>query len=233
MSRSTTLETLSAILDEKYIDQTLTSKYEQNFAYFLSKHKDTLKKSLSSLEALVLLFNQLQSIKARNNVPEPPNKACVATLAELLREKNKVWPELALFNDPLCKRLHEELSANCFADFASRAEAPKTIPQLAPKFYDAKDERSFNKKFETKKLKEKQRRLKKKVTNEIIEETNYLLDKESKKQRASEISRKKKMRRIMGELQAQSKIVEKENTSLVKIRRIKKKGKRMAGSRTK
>ena len=233
MAKHISIDAISSILDEKYIDQELMDRYERKIYIFVTKNKDQLQKSLSSLEAIVLLYSQMQGIKLRNSINTPPNRSVIEILATMLKEKNKIWPELSLFNDKECHDLHNELITNCFKEFATKVEAPKAIAQLAPKFYDSKDERTFNKKFEDQKLKEKQRRLKKKIANEIAEETNLLLDKEKSKQKQNEVARKKKMRKIMGELQAQSKTIERENTSLTKVRRIKKKGKRIAGSKVK
>ena len=92
------------------------------------------------------------------------------------------------------------------------------------------DTREFNKKIEDKKMKDKTRKLKKKLMKELEIEKNLMLDKNKQKNDFFVNQSKKRMNRVMNELQQQKKFIERENTSVVRRHRIKKKGKRKAGN---
>ena len=224
------LLTISQLIKEPILDEETLDKIIHSLLAYLTKHKDRLKDNFNELESFVLLSSNYLTHDSLNKLTAKHEKL-VITLSEELKKKNKIWPELSLVNNPVCQKNYKELITSCLTLFATVKEAPKVITQLAPRFYDSADKRQFNRKFEDQKLKDKQKRLRKKIANEIAEETDLLLNKEKRKQDQINFQKNKKMKRVMNDLYKQKREIERENTSNVHIKRIKKKRKRQAGSK--
>lgn len=145
--------------------------------------------------------------------------------------KKIIWPELRVHPNQSFRNVYDELESAIMSEFNTKRDPVKQIEQLAPRFYTKEDKREFNQKEEMKKLKEKRRKLKKKLVSEITSETHLKLSARGQKEKKNHEDKTKKINRLANELQQQKKLIEKENTSLAKVKRIKKKGTRKAGNK--
>ena len=91
--------------------------------------------------------------------------------------------------------------------------------------------RKFNDKFKEQKERKKLRRIRNKLKAEMTADTKASIQQRRTRDRFVESLKEKKINRIRNEIQQETRNVYKENTSLAKTRRIKKKGDRKAGNK--
>ena len=199
-----------------------------NLEKILNMEEIKKNKQKEIIEILVLLAQDLIKKSGINSTDEKSKK--IISKLYIIMEYHKMYLN-PIFQDNFCYQKSEDLKKEIFRKFKEKKKKAKSITQNAPKFYMKGDKREFNQKIEKKKLKDRTRKIKKKLIKELQIETNLMLDKNRQKNDFYLNQNKKKMNRVMNELQQQKKAIERENTSSVRHHRIKKKGKRMAGNR--
>ena len=155
----------------------------------------------------------------------------VYSFGEICSENRIFWPEISQLKDEAFDELKSRIISGIMLEKSLQRKKVETIKMQAPKFYSAEDSRSFNTKFEVRKLKEKSKRMKKKVISEIAAESNLKIERRMEGRKIVEDFEKRKFNRVLDEFQKQKKIVERENTTAEKQKKTKKKGNRKAGNK--
>jgi hypothetical protein len=169
-------------------------------------------------------------LETLNPAPYKPLMSEVFNLAEKCNEVRVFWPELASFADPILSDYAEHITKGILLDRKLWVPKVESIKMYAPKFYTDEDTRQFNQKFESQKLREKARRIKKKVTREIAAETQQRFQTRETLQKRIDAGKARKFNRVLNEFQQQKKVIERENTQAERDKRSKRHGKRKAGT---
>ena len=190
-------------------------------------------KKLNATVLQLIVYYSTQLLRYHNSSEQFKTelRKLVAAVKKFCFNRKIIWPELRVHPEQAFRDAYDEMESAIMSEHTAKRAAVKQIEQLAPRFYTKEDEREFNKKEEMKKLKEKRRKLKKKLVSEITSDTHLKLAARTQKEKKTHEEKSKQLNRLANELQQQKKIIEKENTSLAKVKRIKKKSTRKAGNK--
>ena len=133
---------------------------------------------------------------------------------------------LRLVDDELFREVYERTVRGILLDKSLRRKKVEGIKMQAPKFFSEGDTRSFGQKLQLQKLKEKSRRIKKKVVSEIAAASDLRIERTLEAKRRKDQQLSQRFNKVKDEFEKQKKIVERENTTTEKSKRIKKKGKK-------
>ena len=172
--------------------------------------------SKKQIETLILFVNKLLNIS--NELSNDSIVLIVQKLVVSLKEKNIYWPQLKKSKIPQISEIGRKLEEYFYLNSKEKVAEIKEIEVQAPKFYEKSNERQFNRKEELKKLKERQRRIKKKLISEISTETRLKLDKKEKSFTKTKQENIKKHNQYENMIQQQKKVLEKELTGQSKTK---------------
>jgi hypothetical protein len=203
-------------------------EFNKAFEFLLSFLNNEQNKNIKDKSIIEILILITQEIIQSEKIEEQQKKILSSKIYLLLEGKN-IYTNAFLQNEHdynMCDYLKNEI----FENFVKKKKKLKVLQEYAPKFYMKGDKREFNQKLEMKNLKKKNRKIKKKLEKELQVETDLMQEKNKNKHGYFVNQKKKVLNQTMNELQKQQKIIERENTSVVKHHRIKKVKKRKAGN---